>query len=421
MSGILMSRNTRSGGSRSTIASPSGAGRRQQALVAFVLEDHPQRVANGRFVVDHQNPRFHVRQGLATVMALAAADYVAELGLADLLTPSVSALSSLLPASRAGNQRRRLLADRRRHLGAEPLQRRLRLVAGHRFQRAGDDEGLPGQRPGAVRLGARRSVMSTPAVASARPVDGCTSSSKPGPRTDCATTGPTSWTRSSSAERRVARSPCIERNARGQRRGAALADMADAEREEQARQRRPAWLLLDLARPGSPPTSCPSARARPAVGGQRIEIGEALDQADASRADRPAIRRAPRCSSRGARRNARGCAAAAPDSDVFSQRQTASSSSLCSGVSQIRARRRHHPRLAARRHPRPRAAAIGFTTLRDDLAGLLDQDDSRRGGCPCARSPARCAASPSAPSCPRGTPARARRTASPRRCGRRSP
>ena len=48
MPGILMSRNTRSGASRSASASAFLAGRRAEHVVALVLEDHPQRVADRR-------------------------------------------------------------------------------------------------------------------------------------------------------------------------------------------------------------------------------------------------------------------------------------------------------------------------------------------------------------------------------------
>ena len=59
MPGILMSRNTRSGGSRSTAASALGPDGPPHELVALVLEDHPQRVADGRLVVDDQDAGGH--------------------------------------------------------------------------------------------------------------------------------------------------------------------------------------------------------------------------------------------------------------------------------------------------------------------------------------------------------------------------
>ena len=55
MPGILTSSSTRSGASRSTSASALLAGGGAEELVAFVLERHPQRVADGRLVVDDQD------------------------------------------------------------------------------------------------------------------------------------------------------------------------------------------------------------------------------------------------------------------------------------------------------------------------------------------------------------------------------
>ena len=55
MPGILTSRSTRSGASRSTSASPSWPVAAPTNVVAFVLEGHPQRVADGRLVVDDQD------------------------------------------------------------------------------------------------------------------------------------------------------------------------------------------------------------------------------------------------------------------------------------------------------------------------------------------------------------------------------
>ena len=55
MPGILMSSNTRSGASRSISGKPFLAGRGADELVALVLEHHPQRVADGRLVVDDQD------------------------------------------------------------------------------------------------------------------------------------------------------------------------------------------------------------------------------------------------------------------------------------------------------------------------------------------------------------------------------
>ena len=55
MPGILTSRNTRSGASRSASASPSGAARRLEHLVALVLEDHPERLPDLRFVINDED------------------------------------------------------------------------------------------------------------------------------------------------------------------------------------------------------------------------------------------------------------------------------------------------------------------------------------------------------------------------------
>ena len=79
--------------------------------------------------------------------------------------------------------------------------------------------------------------------------------------------------------------------------------------------------------------------------------------------------------------------------DVFSQRQTTSSSSRCSALPHTGHARRHLPRLAARRAVRMRQDRLD--DLRDDVAGLSRSARGRRRGCPCARCPRRCAASPS--------------------------
>ena len=58
MPGILMSRNTRSGASRSIMRTRVFAGGRLNDVVALVFQNHPQRVADARFVVNDQDPRF---------------------------------------------------------------------------------------------------------------------------------------------------------------------------------------------------------------------------------------------------------------------------------------------------------------------------------------------------------------------------
>ena len=59
MPGILMSRKTRSGVSRSATVRPSWPDPAVKDLVALVLENHPHRVADGRLVVDDENPGLH--------------------------------------------------------------------------------------------------------------------------------------------------------------------------------------------------------------------------------------------------------------------------------------------------------------------------------------------------------------------------
>ena len=54
-----MSRKTRSGASRSTSVDAFFAGGRQHHLVALVLEDHLQRVADRGLVVDDEDAWFH--------------------------------------------------------------------------------------------------------------------------------------------------------------------------------------------------------------------------------------------------------------------------------------------------------------------------------------------------------------------------
>src|SRR5688572_23971757 len=70
------------------------------------------------------------------------ADQVAELPFAHLADAQSARLLQLAAGIVAGEERRRLLADRARDLGPEPLQRRLGLVAGHAVERAGDHPGL---------------------------------------------------------------------------------------------------------------------------------------------------------------------------------------------------------------------------------------------------------------------------------------
>ena len=60
MPGILMSSSTRSGRSRWTAASAFLAAGGADELIVLVLEDHPQRVADGGLVVDDQDARLHV-------------------------------------------------------------------------------------------------------------------------------------------------------------------------------------------------------------------------------------------------------------------------------------------------------------------------------------------------------------------------
>ena len=55
MPGILTSSSTRSGASRSASASPSWPVAAPIELVALVLEGHPQRIADRRFVVDDED------------------------------------------------------------------------------------------------------------------------------------------------------------------------------------------------------------------------------------------------------------------------------------------------------------------------------------------------------------------------------
>ena len=57
--GILMSRNTRSGISRSAMASAFRPGAGGEHFVAVVFENHPHRVADGGLVVDDEDAGFH--------------------------------------------------------------------------------------------------------------------------------------------------------------------------------------------------------------------------------------------------------------------------------------------------------------------------------------------------------------------------
>ena len=92
--------------------------------------------------------------------------------------------------------------------------------------------------------------------------------------------------------------------------------------------------------------------------------------------------------------------------EVFSQRQTTSSSSRRSSLPQA-----DTSSASPTASSRPAAGEIG-PRRGDDVAGLLDDDGVAFAECPCARCPRRCAAWPSRSSIPRRTPARARRTAS---------
>ena len=59
MPGILMSRKTRSGASRSASAMPSGPLERLDDLVVVVAQDHPDRAADLGLVIDDENACFH--------------------------------------------------------------------------------------------------------------------------------------------------------------------------------------------------------------------------------------------------------------------------------------------------------------------------------------------------------------------------
>ena len=54
-----MSRNTRSGVSRSASVSPSWPDPAVRHFVAVVFQNHPHRVADGGLVIDDEDPGFH--------------------------------------------------------------------------------------------------------------------------------------------------------------------------------------------------------------------------------------------------------------------------------------------------------------------------------------------------------------------------
>ena len=93
------------------------------------------------------------------------------------LTPCFSRLLELRAGAGAGDDEVGLLRHRARDLGAEPLGHRLRLVAGHLLQRAGEDHGLAGDRrvDAAASAGSRRDLARAARRASPRL---CSSSKK---------------------------------------------------------------------------------------------------------------------------------------------------------------------------------------------------------------------------------------------------
>ena len=242
--------------------------------------------------------------------------------------------------------------------------------------------------------------MFTPAAASrSTSARLCGSSAKA--RTDAATTGPMSGTvcsASTGASSIRVHRPEVARQ-RGRR---LLADVPDAERVDQPRQI-VRLAALDLSKTFGRP--CPSLRGHGTLGrGSRgattrfsscaaVEVIEVGEVADETLLDQLIDQRLaePLDVHRAARRSARGCAAAAP------------------GTTCSRSARRLPLRRAAARCRTPGSRSASPTAresggpqaqdrrddLRDDVAGLLDHDAYRPRGCPCARRPRRCAASPS--------------------------
>ena len=251
----------------------------------------------------------------------------------DLGTPSVRAFSSLLPASWPARSAVVFLLTDPDDLGAEPLQRRLRLVAGHRFEGAGDDAGLAGQRPGRPVSRPAASVRSTPGRAEALDQVLVGRRVEPGRAPTRATTGPTSRTRLELLDRGGAdRRPSSRRPA-----ASAAAPRSPTWRMPSAKTTRdsPAWRLLSISRDhvGRRLLAHPLERGQ-LLGGQRVDVGGVLDQArrhrliDQRLAEPLDVHRAARGEVLEAaaqpRRTAR--VLAAPDRFLFAS---------CSGVSQI--------------------------------------------------------------------------------------
>ena len=246
-------------------------------------------------------------------------------------------------------------------------------------------------------------------------------------RTDAATTGPISGDRLQRLDRRVEHAlhrPEVPR----QRRRRLLADMADAERVDQPRQ--VVRLLRSICSTTLRPT-LPSLRGharapiaaraapRPAARAARrvevVEVGEVVHQALLDQLVDERLAEPFDVHRRRATRSARGSRRSRAGHDVFSQRQTTSSSSRCSAlphagqvVGITQGSRVGRPQAEDRRDD-----------LRDDVAALLDDDRVALAdvlardvlGVVQRRHRDRRAGD--------AAPARAPRRASPRRCGRR--
>ena len=243
-----------------------------------------------------------------------------------------------------------------------------RVLAAHRFQRAGDDKSLPGQRHVGDGRTIRRFVFHAHA-GGCQPIDQRRVRRLVEERANrlCNDRADVGHDLKLLERGRPQRRHRSERTR--QRTRATLADVTDADGVEQPRQFAAAAARRFL-QSGSRPTSCPSDRARRLAPRSAHRGPHSRGRGRSSRADRPATRQALRCSWRGATRSARARGECAPGHDAFSQRQTTSSSGFTRLLLAERTRGRHLP-----------LRRIAFAPLehrpehfRDDVAALLDAD-----------------------------------------------
>ena len=269
MPGILMSRNTRSGASRSAIVSPSWPVARRGTRSPRIRGSS---AASRGWPASSSMTRmrgFIARRAAGGGRACWLSDYVAEFGFVQPRArpasapspaccprpaPASSAVVFLLtePDTLAPSRSSAASASSRVMVASVPVMTQVWPATAARRAARRQGRGHVARRP---RPSRSISAWFAGVV-------------EPGRAPTAATTGPTSGDRLELLQRGGAQGRASAEGA-GQRRRAALADVADAERVDERATARRLPALVDLARRGSPPTSCPSARAPPAVSARR--------------------------------------------------------------------------------------------------------------------------------------------------------